>query len=910
MTLKLLVPPLQPSLPLDGAWRIKPTHEGQGYEEGFADSTLDDSAWEAVRLPHLRHATAELDTLWYRHRFDLAPSAFNQHSLAQRAERILLRFGGAFYRTRAWLNGAELGVHEGYFQPFGFDVTDLLKPAGNLLAVRCRFPVEAGSFKRKTAVAGIFTDWDCKPYPSALYPALPAPNEWTVPVGLWQPVRLQVYGGVVVESLNIFPLVVNPDWASAQAEAATLHITLGVKNPHPVSVAQQVRVEIGPAGDPAGTAAEGRWPVEVAAGECREFQFQLTLPRPRLWFPWSHGTPARYEAWLTVEEGAAESPPPDRTSGLARRPARQYRQAFGVRDIAAVIEPGRWEWTLNGRRIFPRGSNYISDFYLDRVTPAGLRRDIKLLKTANLDLVRVHAHIAPPEFYRLCDEMGVMVMCDFPLIWTYAYNLPPDEDAAFQRSVRSQTADMVRLLGSHPSVVLWSIHNEPPWTPDGSFLGTDVHASATNRQVDEEAAACIRALDPARPAIPASGVFDQHLYHGWYMGSWIDNHDLRPTFPTEFGVQALPNLDSPFWATVNSRWPVEAGDASWAHSGYQSLFWNSPGVGAPSQFTSLADYVAASQAYQAFFIRYTIDQWRRQKFEPVGGYIHFLFTDGWPAITWSVLDYYRLPKAGFHALAEASRPVHVCLDFWEGFAGEHGFDLVFPLGGTLRLKLWLVNDDYRRGGPAELRWWIEKKSGAEWVTRLGRKVRALFAERVPVQLPGAGERARLVQSLAVPLRQAGEYSLRVQLKQGRRILDESFLELRVGKPDRQTPKAPRRVPDFLVHQVYQRGDLRHTSDGFMFMLHNPTVQATLQRLREIRADNDLIDLAQVEVVQGGVSRRASTITPQAPLEIPSGERFAIVVRNYNLAPGTHELEITAEFLAVGELMARLKDMLM
>jgi len=90
---------------------------------------------------------------------------------------------------------------------------------------------------------------------------------------------------------------------------------------------------------------------------------------------------------------------------------------------------------------------------------------------------------------------------------------------------------------------------------------------------------------------------------------------LAPAFPTEFGVQALPNLHSPFWTMVNTNWPVEADDPGWAHAGYQSIVWAGPGVGAPAQFASLAEYVAESQAYQDFYIRYTIDQWRRQKFQ-------------------------------------------------------------------------------------------------------------------------------------------------------------------------------------------------------------------------------------------------------------------------------------------------------
>ena len=122
--------------------------------------------------------------------------------------------------------------------------------------------------------------------------------------------------------------------------------------------------------------------------------------------------------------------------------------------------------------------------------------------------------------------------------------------------------------------------------------------------------------------------------------------------------------------------------------GYQSVFRAGPGVGGPAQYATLADYVSESQACQAFFIRYTIDQWRRQKFDPVGGYIHFLLTDGWLAITWSVIDYYRLPKAGYNVLAGVSRPGHVCIDLCEGFTVEHGFHPVFPECGKLKMGLW------------------------------------------------------------------------------------------------------------------------------------------------------------------------------------------------------------------------------
>jgi hypothetical protein len=65
----------------------------------------------------------------------------------------------------------------------------------------------------------------------------------------------------------------------------------------------------------------------------------------------------------------------------------------------------------------------------------------------------------------------------------------------------------------------------------------------------------------------------------------------------------------------------------------------------------------------------------------------------------------------------------------------------------------------------------------------------------------------------------------------------------------------------------------------------------------------------VEFVSGGVSRRATTITPQAAMEIPSNAPFTAVVRGHPLAPGGHEIEMTVQFLGLGEVSARLKDKL-
>ncbi len=66
-------------------------------------------------------------TVWYRKTFeyDLKPG-----------HRLFAYFGAANYEARVWLNGHELGVHEGGFTPFDFDVTGFLRAGTNDLVVK------------------------------------------------------------------------------------------------------------------------------------------------------------------------------------------------------------------------------------------------------------------------------------------------------------------------------------------------------------------------------------------------------------------------------------------------------------------------------------------------------------------------------------------------------------------------------------------------------------------------------------------------------------------------------------------------------------------------------------------------------------------------------------------------------
>ena len=50
--------------------------------------------------------------------------------------RLFLYFGAANYLTHVYLNGEKIGVHEGGFTPFHFDITDRVKDGANFVIVR------------------------------------------------------------------------------------------------------------------------------------------------------------------------------------------------------------------------------------------------------------------------------------------------------------------------------------------------------------------------------------------------------------------------------------------------------------------------------------------------------------------------------------------------------------------------------------------------------------------------------------------------------------------------------------------------------------------------------------------------------------------------------------------------------
>jgi len=214
-------------LSLCGTWSVR-LRSG----EGWADSELDvPTNWELV---------PGIDDYAGTMRFT---RAFTWPDTPEGP--VELRFAGVDYFADVWLNGWHLGGHEGYFEPFTFDVTPYLRPNGdaNLLRVAVTSPndpsgpgthVTSGwhdvsstsAFpNRKTLVKGTLGHHDAKR--GGAWSSITSQDGNTG--GIWNSVALSVpafpVNGVWVAStmspqVNVWPLDVTERGSSQNASAA------------------------------------------------------------------------------------------------------------------------------------------------------------------------------------------------------------------------------------------------------------------------------------------------------------------------------------------------------------------------------------------------------------------------------------------------------------------------------------------------------------------------------------------------------------------------------------------------------------------------------------------------------------------------------------------------------------------
>jgi beta-mannosidase len=738
---------------LTAGWRMAIATLGEGEDRGFPRLDFDDDGWAPVPVPRLHGATSGNEAIWYRVRFPRP----------KHRQRTLLRFEGAFLVANVWLNGRLLGSHYGYFAPFTFDISSFLLEE-NVLAVCIEAPVET-DLAAKRHLMGLFNDSDAKPYPSRELGRLGEQYVWHVPMGLWRPVLLQQVGHVVAEWMHCEPRV-------EQGDLARLALRIRLRNLDGRIMVGELAIRI--AGDNFQMPAplEMRRAFRLNGHELQDVVVEFALPDPQLWSPWAHGDPALYRAELEISAD--------------ERKSASLRETFGIRDVRLETRAEGWTFAVGGRPMFMRGANYCSEFFLDATSAELVTSDLELARQANMNMLRLNAHVEPPALYDAADRAGLLIWQDMPIIGSYVHRADVRSLAFFREAVTSQAEELVHVMFNHPSVVCYAVHADPPWSRSLAWLG-ERHTEQLNRDVDEEAATILRSLDPSRPALAGAGDQDLHCRLGWSQGHWRDLAGLSPAFVSEVGAQALPNANSPVWRHLNRGWPVADDDEGWRYAGYQPAEWAGSGIGPPSAHPSRDAMVRASQEYQAHLLGFAIDRLRRQKFAHCGGILIFQLVDSFPAITAAVVDHARRPKRAFRTVADAFAPLFLTVDLPENEAAVDGLLLRLPRGRLQHLRIVLVNDDPGQQGRARLRWRIQRERAYQ--TSWWREVRGWFAKRRFrgqdwITIPDQLDPAAVIAEPVVRLHADGVYRVTAELEVAGHVVAEMECRFLVGDPPR------------------------------------------------------------------------------------------------------------------------------
>ncbi|HEY3485665.1 MAG TPA: hypothetical protein VGK49_09785, partial [Ilumatobacteraceae bacterium] len=316
----------------------------------------------------------------------------------------------------------------------------------------------------------------------------------------------------------------------------------------------------------------------------------------------------------------------------------------------------------------------------------------------------------------------------------------------YARSVRRQAVAQARAavdqLGHHPSIVLWTAHNDPAAVAVGvegdtprsrlRYIAAHQLPSWNKSVLDRWVKRSFEKADPTRPTVPHSGVLphlpqldgtDSHFYFGWYHGEVRDLDELAAKVPrvmrfvSEFGAQAVPE-SADFVDTTN--WPDLDWDVLTERHGLQK--WVFDDRVPPESFATFDEWRKATQVYQAELLRHHIETLRRLKYRPTGGFCLFALNDAAPMVSWSLLDHERVPKLAWDVVVRACAPLLVVAD--------RPPDFVAP-GDRVALDVHVVNDLRQSISPAvvevvaswpggEERWWFGGDVPADDCVKVGR----------------------------------------------------------------------------------------------------------------------------------------------------------------------------------------------
>jgi hypothetical protein len=401
---------------LNGVWQFQPGAVGDPVpaSQELARQILVPFPMESALSGVMQHYPRS----WYRRLFTV-PAEWS-------GQRILLHFGAVDWESEVFINGRSAGVHKGGYDPFSYDITELLSGAG---------PQEL--------IVRVFDPTDNYGQPRGKQTLHPGGIMYTSCSGIWQTVWLEPVPATRIRDFTLAPDI----------DAQTLGLTVNVAGPASgISVHAVAR-------------ADGK--VISTISGAPGAALVLPVSNPNLWSP---GNPFLYDLYLTLSNTTAVV---DSVSSY-----------FGMRKSSLGTTNGFVKMLLNNQFVFQYGTldqGFWPDGIYTAPTDDALKADIEEHITLGFNMVRKHIKVEPARWYYWADRLGLLVWQDMPSLNSYTGNPQPIDTNQF----KLELTRMIETLRNHPSIISWVVFNESQGQHDTVALVNHVKTLDPSRLVNE-----------------------------------------------------------------------------------------------------------------------------------------------------------------------------------------------------------------------------------------------------------------------------------------------------------------------------------------------------------------------------------------------------------------------------------------
>ena len=409
-------------------------------------------------------------------------------------KRVFINFGGVKSAFYIWVNGKKVGYSQGSMTPAEFDITSFIQKGENKLAVEV-YRWSDGSYLEDQdmwRLSGIFRDVDLFIRPTTFirdFKVTAEPDDSLTQAQVNIQVAIENRSDSAKDSLLVEAIISN----------VLIYQTLS-KNIEPTPVTAQNSISL-----------------------------ETTLKNPLLW---SAETPDLYDLQLNLKNAQ-------------QKIIDTIHWRFGVKKVVVDGEL----FKINGKPIKLKGVNRHEHHprtgrHVDQQT---MIRDIKLLKQANINMVRTSHYPDDPFFYELCDIYGIYVM-DEANQESHGFgigNSVMGQNPLWEAAHVDRAVSVVQRDKNHPCVILWSLGNE-----GGRGRNMEAMAEAVKR------------IDSTRPVFSDSDRSVSAIYDDGYLspdrlkelGQRISD---RPVFMREY-AHAMGNSEG----NLQEYWDVIYADPS------------------------------------------------------------------------------------------------------------------------------------------------------------------------------------------------------------------------------------------------------------------------------------------------------------------------------------------------------------